>query len=393
MTRASWPSSRPASATPSRCPRASTNALHASYRLRGATRLSSSLRRPRSYAARAAAKSGDGAPSAVRPPSGSVGSPPSARRDRGERNSAPDAPGGCIANRALMPPDNTVTAISPARAGREIALQQHLFLAAETRNSNVTGPTPMRSPSRSQVGAPTTVPFSSTPFTDARSSSSHAAPCRSIRAWVRETPASFSTRSLEPARPMLTDSASNRNLRPRPLPAAMVRAKAISEAPSKEHLVSDRPEEHQEQRGKDEQDERQEQLHRRFVGESLRPLRALVPHLSGKDSQDVPERRSELVGMHERLHERGERRQIEAPREIAQRLFLRLAQPQLADRDAQLLAQRTLSALLDHLGEGGGEVEPGLDAEREQIDGIRQRPHDGALSRSHAVAQPDQGIR
>src|SRR5438067_2470110 len=303
---------------------------------------------------------------------------------------------GCMTNRAPMPPDNTATATSPARAGRETAPQQRagdFFPAAEMQNSKVIGPTPIRSPSRSRAGAPTTVPFNSTPFTDARSSKTHAAPCRSMRAWVRETPASFNTRSLEPARPMLTDSPSNRNFRPRPLPAAMVRAKATSKTPSKEDLVSDGPEEHEEERRKDEQYERQQQLHGRFVGEPLRPLRALVPHLRGQDPQDVSERRAELVSMHERLHERRERRQIHAACEIAQRLFSRLAEQQLANRDAQLFAQRTLAAFLHNLGQGAGEVEPGLDAEGEQIDGIRQRAHERALPGPHAVAQPDQGIR
>jgi len=178
--------------------------------------------------------------------------------------------GGCIANRALMPPDNTVTASSPARAGREIALQQHLFLAAETRDSNVTGPTPMRSPSRSQVGAPTTVPFSSTPFTDAVEQ--HPRGAVPLDTGVGPGDAGIVQHQIVGTGAADADGF---RIEPEPPPAPIARSDGESEShlrsSSKEHLVSDRPEEHQEQRGKDEQDERQEQLHRRFVGESLPP--------------------------------------------------------------------------------------------------------------------------
>ena len=94
-------------------------------------------------------------------------------------------------------------------------------------NSNVTGPTPMRSPARSALGFSMVAPFSSVPLAEPLSSRIHAAPCRSMRAWVRETPASLSTTSFSAPRPMVTRSASNWNFCPRPFPSAIVNTKGI----------------------------------------------------------------------------------------------------------------------------------------------------------------------
>src|SRR5437763_4407467 len=376
----------PAPVAPFRCPAAATNAAHASERWRGATRRSASFRLPRSYTARAATSSPDG----VR---GEAGRDP---LDLASPCSIGIAWPDSVAQTTAIPAIRTASATSPARAGREVPIHErchHLICSRPGRNSKVTGPTAIRSPSRSGAAVTTAAPFSAMPLAEARSVSTHPDAFRSIRACVLETPASLSTTSLSGARPMLTDSPSKRNRCPRPLPAAMVRAKDTSEAPAEEDLVPDRSEEDEEEGGEDEEDERQHQLHRRLVGQLLGALRPFVAHLRGKHAKHFAERRSHPVGLHQRLHEGGERRQIDSPRQLAQGILADLAHPELADGDGQLLGERALGALLHHLGERSREVQPRFHRQGEQVDPVGQSPHDRALAQPHPIAQPEQRIR
>src|SRR3954466_5941708 len=148
----------------------------------------------------------------------------------------------------------------------------------------------MRSPSRSTHKPSTGAPFRLDPFADPRSSSTHPAPRRSIRACARETAESLRTTSLWPARPRVTPSASNRYRVPRRSPAEVVRANGTSVGRIEEHLVDDRAEEHQEEGRKDEEDEGQQQLHRRLVGELLGALRALRAELRREQAEHLAER-------------------------------------------------------------------------------------------------------
>src|SRR5258708_6259627 len=280
--------------------------------------------------------------------------------------------------------------VSRSGLGAELMRVSAGSISAE--NSKVTGPTPMRSPARRWLGFPMVAPFSSVPLAEPLSSNIQPATCRSMRACVRETPGSLSPTSFSAPRPMVTRWASNWNFCPRPLPSAMVSTNAISKIPAEEHLVGDGAEEHDEEGREDESDQRQEQLDRRFVGQLLRPLRALDAHLGGEDTKYLSQRRAQLVRLDERVHEAAQGGKLDSRGEVAQRFLAGLAQLQLFQRDRQLVRERTLAPLLHHLRQRGGEVEAGLHREREQVEVVGQRAGDGLVPRAHLVAQPDERI-
>ncbi len=73
---------------------------------------------------------------------------------------------------------------------------------------------------------------------------------------------------------------------------------------------------------------------------------------------------------------------------LLQGFAAQLAQRHLPQRDGQLFGERALH-LLGDLGQRRVQAEAGLDAGRDQVEGVRQALEDIVLAVAHAVAQPD----
>ena len=130
----------------------------------------------------------------------------------------------------------------------------------------------------------------------------------------------------------------------------------------------------------------------RLRGHLLRALAALDAELLGLDLEHLRDRHTELLGLDDRADEVGQRPDLGAGHDVAQRVATRLADPHLGQRSPELVRQRALE-LLDDLAERGVEAEAGPDGDRQQVERVRDHQEDGLLALLDAPAQPELGDR
>ncbi len=98
---------------------------------------------------------------------------------------------------------------------------------------------------------------------------------------------------------------------------------------------------------------------------------------AGLDAQDASERASLLLGLDDRAHDGRELGHADALREVVQRALPRLAHPDLAERQLELVRERAVQPL-DQLLDRAVEAEPRLDRDGEQVERIREHRPDAS---------------
>src|SRR6266550_8285608 len=149
-----------------------------------------------------------------------------------------------------------------------------------------------------------------------------------------------------------------------------------------------RPKDDDEQRREDAPDERKEHLDRGLGGLLLGALTALDAELLRLDLEDLRDRHTELLGLDDRADEVGQRGDLGTGDDVTQRVAASLADPDLGERPAELLGQRTVE-LLDDLAEGGVEAEAGPHGDRQQVERIRDLEQDRVLALAHPATEPE----
>src|SRR5207247_4058371 len=122
-----------------------------------------------------------------------------------------------------------------------------------------------------------------------------------------------------------------------------------------------RPEDHQEHGREDEEHGREEHLDRRLHRLFLRGGLALVSAVGRLHAQDAAEGDAELVGLDDRADERGQLRRAGTRRELLERVLARLADPDLAQRQGELVGERP-GHILGQLRDRAVEAHPRMDA-------------------------------
>src|SRR5438067_2530264 len=110
----------------------------------------------------------------------------------------------------------------------------------------------------------------------------------------------------------------------------------------------------QEHRGEDQHDEREQNLDRRLVGALLRGLPPALAHLDGEVTENLTDRDAESLALHHRPHEGLHARRLAASHPVLQRIERRETQVLLLDRQAELVTERTADPLCGD-AQGGGE--------------------------------------
>ena len=120
----------------------------------------------------------------------------------------------------------------------------------------------------------------------------------------------------------------------------------------------------------------------------LGALAALDPELLRLDLEHLRDRHAELLGLDDRADEVGERLDLGARDDVAQRLAPRLADADLGERPPELVDEWALH-LLDELAQRGVEAEAGADGDRQQVEGVRDLQDDALLALLDAAAEPE----
>ena len=124
----------------------------------------------------------------------------------------------------------------------------------------------------------------------------------------------------------------------------------------------------------------------------LGALTALDPQLLGLGPQDARDRHTEHVGLDHGQRERVELLDVGAVREVAEGVGARHAQLDLLQHAGELRGQHA-GDVLDDLRDGGVERQARLDADRQQVQRVRQRPDDLLLALLDPAVQDRVGQR
>ena len=146
-----------------------------------------------------------------------------------------------------------------------------------------------------------------------------------------------------------------------------------------------------EERGKETEDEREEQLHTELCGLLLGALPPFGTRRIGVGAQRHAEAGAESIGLHQHGHQGAHVVDLGAFREVLERLHALLAGARLRADELQFASQGRIGDL-QFVGDAGKrlvDARASLEADDEQVGGVGQPVADFAATRVDLAAQPE----
>src|SRR5437867_466284 len=152
------------------------------------------------------------------------------------------------------------------------------------------------------------------------------------------------------------------------------------------------PQSDNEERGHNEEHQREDHLHRCTAGYLLGALTALDAEGHGLRAQHPAQAGAQLLRLDDSVDKRLQLLHVHALSHVIQRFAARPAQAHLSQHLPNLLGQRA-TKLFRNLSERRVQAKTGFDRDRNQVEGVRQTPPYGGLAPVHNRSQPVDGAQ